>query len=260
MRDFQPHAGAVLGRPYQFWPETTSTNELLKAWAKAGAPHGALIAADFQRTGRGRRGRPWLAAPGEAILASVLLRGTFPVDRLGLYSLGWAVAVAEALEPYVGRPVETKWPNDVEVDGRKIAGILVEAALRQRAVEFLVVGMGVNVRQAAFPPEVADRATSLYLLTGRDEARERILADILRAGERVMRHLQDEAGQAAVRAAFEERFRRWLGQDVLVEVEGRRESGRLVGIDERGFLVLEAADGPRRLPVGEVSLRREADA
>lgn len=259
MKDFVPHPGGRLGRPYQFWPETTSTNELLKAWAKAGAPHGAVVAADYQRTGRGRRGRPWLAAPGEAILASVLLRGAFPVERLGLWSLGWAVAVAQALEPYVGRPVETKWPNDVEVDGRKIAGILVEAGLRKGTVEFLVVGMGVNVRQVAFPPAVAARATSLRLITGRDEPREAVLADILRHGERVVRRLEDEAGQAEVREAFAQRFARWIGQDVVVVVEHRREVGTCAGVDERGFLVLETPAGLRRLPVGEVSLRREAD-
>jgi BirA family biotin operon repressor/biotin-[acetyl-CoA-carboxylase] ligase len=256
VRDFPDHRRGVLGRPYQFWPTTTSTNDVLKEWARGGAPHGAVVAADFQHQGRGRRGRVWEASPGEAILASVLLRRDLGAAKdLGLWSLLWAVAVAEAAEAAAGVPVGVKWPNDVEVAGGKLAGILVEASLVQGAVEFLVVGIGVNVLQKAFPPDPVRPRVSLRMLTGREVGRAELLADILWRGEGWADTCRDADGRRAMLEQFRARSQGWLGREVTVTVGEKILYGRASGVDDQGLLILETEEGTLALPVGEVSLR-----
>lgn len=258
LKDFPVYRRGELGRPYQFWPETTSTSDLLKEWARGGAPHGAVVATDFQRQGRGRQGRLWEAPRGEAILASVLLRRDLgPVEALGIWSLLWALAVAEAVEMATGLRIGVKWPNDVEVGGRKLAGILVEASLRQDQCEFLVVGIGVNVLQTRMPEDPLRPRTSLRLLTGRDYDRAVLFADVLWRGERWAARLRDPDGRIALLQAFLDRFQEWIGRTVEIQVGGERTEGTIVGIDQRGYLEVDGPGGRRPLPVGEVHLRRE---
>jgi BirA family biotin operon repressor/biotin-[acetyl-CoA-carboxylase] ligase len=162
-----------LGRVWRYVPELDSTNTALRLWAEEGAPEGALVVADYQRAGRGRLGRSWLASPGRNVLASVLLRPA-PVPP-GWYALACGLAVAEAIEGQVpGHEVRLKWPNDVWLNGRKVAGVLIESS-----GACLIAGIGVNVNEEAFPQELAWRATSLYCETGRWIERELLLAALL---------------------------------------------------------------------------------
>ena len=152
-----------LGTPRVHLRRTDSTNERAKELALSGAPHGTLVTAGEQTAGRGRQGRTWTAAPGEALLMSIVLRELRPTLPLGA-----AVAICEAL------PVECaiKWPNDIWVDGRKLAGILVEGRPQEG---WAVLGIGLNVSTRAFPPELSGIATSLRLAghTSEPEARAR---------------------------------------------------------------------------------------
>lgn len=129
--------------------ETTSTNDEARAWAEAGAPHGATVSADVQTAGRGRLGRSWASPPGSNLLMSIVVRRPWPAAEVGWIPLAAAVAVAEACGPGFG----IKWPNDVlAADGRKVSGVLCEAEWARGALSYAIVGIGVNV--GAAPPDL----------------------------------------------------------------------------------------------------------
>lgn len=139
--------------------EIDSTNTALLAEAAAGAPDGLVIVADHQRAGRGRLGRTWDAAPGSALLVSVLVRPAIEPDRLALLTLVAGYEMAAAVDAVCDAGVVLKWPNDLRLGGRKLGGVLTEA--RTDAPGAMVVGVGVNVSRGALPPEVAPEAVSL---------------------------------------------------------------------------------------------------
>ena len=216
----------MIGRPRVHHRLTDSTNERARALASLGAPHGTLVTADEQSAGRGRQGREWLAAPGSALLLSLIIRS--PTDGLPLAA---AVAVCEAL------PVAAaiKWPNDVWVERRKVAGILVEARPQEG---WAVLGIGVNVSDA--PP--LEHVTSLGGALGVEELLERLLPAL---EEWLSQPLPD------VLAA-------WRSRDALLgeTVRWQNGSGEGVGIDESGALLVDTDSGRVALQAGEVHLLR----
>jgi BirA family biotin operon repressor/biotin-[acetyl-CoA-carboxylase] ligase len=223
----------MIGSPRVHHRLTDSTNERAKELAAAGAPHGTLVTADEQTAGRGRQGREWTAPPRSALLMSVVLR---ELDEL--LPLAAAVAVADAL------PVSAaiKWPNDVWVDGRKVAGILVEGRPQEG---WAVLGIGLNVTTREFPAELAGLATSLAL-AGADADTESALASVCRALE------------AWLRAAPEDVLAEWRARDALRGQRVRWEAGEGVadGIDDGGALIVETDSGRVTLDAGEVHLLR----
>jgi BirA family biotin operon repressor/biotin-[acetyl-CoA-carboxylase] ligase len=223
---------SALGRPRLHLRETASTNDRARALAAAGAPHGALVTATAQTAGRGRQGRRWSAPPGRALLASLVLRD--PPALLPLYG---AVAVAET----VGPAAAIKWPNDVLVDGLKVAGILAEG---RPADGWAVLGIGLNVavRIADLPPELHATAGTLGL-EPRDV--EPVLERLLDALERALA-LDTAALLDAYRArdALRGREVAWAGGQ-----------GRADGIDGAGRLMIALRDGGHAaLDAGEVHL------
>lgn len=223
---------ARLGTPRVHLRRTGSTNERAREMALGGAPHGALVTADEQTSGRGRQGRAWTAPPREAVLMSVVLREFEPVLPLAA-----AVAICEAL------PVECtiKWPNDVWHDGRKLAGILVEGRPQEG---WAVLGIGLNVSTTDFPQELRDRATSLRL-AGSEVSSEEVLSLLIGA---LAEWLAAPAG--AVLAA-------WRRRDALLgeTVRWNGGEGTAAGIDESGALLVDGPAGPVKLDAGEVHLR-----
>jgi BirA family biotin operon repressor/biotin-[acetyl-CoA-carboxylase] ligase len=227
---------SALGRPRLHLRETTSTNDRARALAAAGAPHGTLVTAASQTAGRGRQGRTWSAPPGRALLMSVVLR-----DPGRMLPLAAAVAVAETAGPEAA----IKWPNDVLLDGRKVAGILAEAR-PQDGWAVLGIGLNVAVRPADLPEEL--RATAATLgLEPRDV--EGVLQRLLGALERALA-LDTPALLDVWRArdALRGRAVAWAGGE-----------GIAAGIDGDGRLVVEVAGGGRTaLEAGEVHLRPPA--
>lgn len=250
---------ARFGRPLRWLAETGSTNADAAAWAASGAPEGAVVGTEHQTAGRGRHGRAWADAPGLGLLFSLVLRPPLPPERLGLVSLAAGVAVAEAVTPWVA-PAEPrlKWPNDVLLGGRKVAGLLVEGHLTPGSPPTLVLGLGLNVNQSDFPPALAAFATSLALAAGRLLPRAALLADLLLALERRYDALL-QGGDAEVCAAFEARMA-GQGGDATVAFAGNGRPplhGTLLGVDPTGALRLATAAGLHLLAAGEVTLGKD---
>ena len=170
-----------IGYRIHYFSEIGSTNDEAARLAELGAPEGTIVIASAQTAGRGRFGRTWFSPPGAGIYVSVICRDARAVPYL---SLAAGVAVADAIRTSTGLPVEIKWPNDIVVRGgrgrrRKLAGILAEASTSPEGVQHVVVGVGINLRPAAYPPEIADLATSLESELGREVAPATVLATTL---------------------------------------------------------------------------------
>lgn len=212
------------------WRETvSSTNDELRALAEQGMSEGLVLVAEEQTAGRGRRGAEWFSPKGESLAFSVLLRPSEPMAFWPRLSLAAGLAVAEALEKSVPL-AEIKWPNDVLIGGRKIAGILVEAGRG-----FVIVGIGINVNTEHFPEGLA--ATSLRIERGGEVAREEILLEVVK---RLARHAgRIGSGFGEVLAGVRERCF-LTGQRVTMTCADSRREGVVKGIGEGGELLLEA--------------------
>jgi BirA family biotin operon repressor/biotin-[acetyl-CoA-carboxylase] ligase len=208
-----------------------STNRHLLTEAAAGTGEGVVAVADEQSAGRGRHGRTWTAAPGAALLVSVLLRPDLPPERLHLVTLAAGVAAAEAVYEVAGFEAHLKWPNDLVVDDRKLAGILAEGADRG-----LVVGMGLNIRSDAFPPEIVDIATACDRHAAEPVDRGDLLVAWLQALDRRLDALDGVVAAAAERSAT-------LGRPVRVELARETFTGTATRMTEEGFLVVTRDDG-----------------
>ena len=240
----------ALGRTFELRGETASTNDDARALAASGAPHGALVVADAQTAGRGRRGRVWSSPPGDNLYASFVLRPRVRVADAPMLALVAGLAVAEAVEPFAGgAPVRVKWPNDVRASGRKLAGVLVEGSLRGAELVSVILGVGVNVRGLAPPPELAAVATSLRALRGgEDLARADVLAALcLRLEARL--DAFERGGLAALHGDLSARCET-LGTRVTIDaVTGVAES-----LGDDGALRVRTDDGALVLVrVGDVS-------
>jgi BirA family biotin operon repressor/biotin-[acetyl-CoA-carboxylase] ligase len=243
------------GTPHRHFRQVGSTNTVAREIAEAGAPNGTVVTADEQTAGRGRQGRTWTAAPGSALLFSAIVRPL--AKRHPLLPLAVPLAVcetAESLRP--GIECKVKWPNDVHLDGRKLAGILIEARPQE---EWAVLGIGLNltIAEDEFPEELRDTATSLFA-----DALPAVLYD---------RHsgVRNSSAVEGARVALSEALERWVeadtatilaawrGRDTLLgrEVSWERGSGVAEGIDERGYLLVRLADGALvALGAGDVHL------
>jgi len=237
--------------------EVVSTSDRLKELARAGAPAWTVVVAESQSGGRGREGRTWQSPKGGLYL-SVLLRPQS--ERASLIPLAAGVAVAEAVLGF-GVRAELKWPNDVLVSGRKLAGILAEASSGASGVEWVVLGIGVNVAidPLALPEALRDAATSLVACGVRDARPAEVAAATL--ARLAVWYDALRAAPAQVVAAWRAQAVPWWGALVEVRTAGGERRGRLAAIDEEGALLLETADGERiRLVSGEVSRVRVAAA
>ena len=178
-----------LGRRIRWLESTDSTNDVAARLAESGAEEGTMVVAEMQTAGRGRHGRAWFSPPGAGLYASMILRPASDAPAhaspAALLTLASGVAIAEAVRVATGLPARIKWPNDVLIGGRKVAGILAEAVMQGGALQFVVLGFGVNLREASYPPDIASRATSIEAETTRRPDRALILAEIVaRMGER----------------------------------------------------------------------------
>ena len=241
---------AVVGRNVRFYQSTGSTMDDVAQWAGDGAGEGAVVVAEAQTASRGRMGRRWVSDEGN-LYFSVLFRPE--PDALPLLSPLAGVAVARSIRQVSGLYPAIKWPNDIMIDGRKVAGILAESALSGSQVKHAVVGIGVNVAlDVSADPEIAATAASLNDLSGVEVDRSELLRRILQHLDAL--YLDVRRGRSPI-----PEWRRWLdtlGQRVTVTHHGTTDTGLAEDIDEHGNLLLRADSGELlTLTAGDITLR-----
>jgi BirA family biotin operon repressor/biotin-[acetyl-CoA-carboxylase] ligase len=248
------------GRPLKVLEATASTNSDALDWAHDGAPEGALVVAEHQTAGRGRWGRSWFSEPGTGLLLSVVLRPRLPAQRLGLLTTALGVACAEALQELTELQPSIKWPNDVTIDGRKLAGILVETRVEAGHIDVAVAGIGMNFHRFDPPAEIAARATSLADAMeraglGSPPPRAQVLASLLKHFEDLYEGIKGDAWAALVERATA--HSEILGKEVRVVLsDGHTLEGLASRLLPTGALELETGGERIAIDSGEVELVR----
>ncbi len=244
----------ALGRTIQAFTITHSTNTLAAEWIERGAPHGAVVVADFQTKGRGRHGRKWTATSGLNLTFSVVLRPEMAPERIGLLTIAGCIGVSNAIDRFVDPLITAiKWPNDIFLNGKKTCGMLLEASWNELGAHpAIVLGIGLNVNQEEFPRELDDVATSLLLETGRIIPRADLFASVLAEVEDAL--VRVAADDEAVRSRYVERM---MDKDERIHLRfaatGSEVTGIVRGVDPTGGLILETDDGRRIFHAGEVT-------
>jgi BirA family transcriptional regulator, biotin operon repressor / biotin---[acetyl-CoA-carboxylase] ligase len=244
-----------LGSTLLEYDSLPSTNDLAREMAVAGACEGTAILAREQTKGRGRQGRSWSSPAGEGLYFSVVIRPEIKPAQSPVITLAAAVAVAETLSVDFDVAADIKWPNDVQARGRKICGILVEAAIEGQILQYAVIGIGVNVAQREFSAELKQSATSLFLETGRAIAPDEFLKPLLDRldywYQRAVLHPEE------IIARWEELSTYALGCRVRIETAGDAFEGVTEGLARNGALKVRLEDGAvREVLSGEVRLRQ----
>ena len=233
----------VFGHTLHLLAQTTSTNDDVKALAIRGAPEGTVVLAEQQTRGRGRQGRSFASPAGVGIYLSVLVRPTIDLARLPQLTLMVAVATADAITDICGLSIHLKWPNDVEINGKKVAGILTEAVLRPGEPPVVITGIGINVNTTLeqFPPVLHDRVTSLALATGAPVSRHHLIAHLLAHLEELYRTWQ-HTGMASILERWRH-YGRLPGRVVQFSQATEMRTGRVIGLDDDGALLVQTVDG-----------------
>jgi len=241
------------GKTVHFARETDSTNLWIKRLAKEGAPEGTLALAEFQSAGRGRLGRSWEVPEGTSVMMSILLRPKFEPQYAPTLTLVMGMAVAKAVKS-LGFDVSIKWPNDVVVSHKKICGILTEMGVRDGKIDYAVIGVGINVNIREFPEEMADKATSLYLESGKEFDRSQIPGLVMEAFEKYYEKFAATCDLSGLKEEYESILANY-NQPVRVLAKEPYE-GVARGITDGGELLVEKTDGTIvAVSAGEVSVR-----
>jgi BirA family biotin operon repressor/biotin-[acetyl-CoA-carboxylase] ligase len=245
--------GTIFGKNIHHYYKTGSTNNVAMDAASAGAPEGSVFLAEQQTAGRGRGGHEWHSARSVGIYCSVVLRPVLPPSEALVLSLAAGLAVQSAIQDIDPRvQPDLKWPNDLLIENKKFCGILTEMNAEVTRVRHVVVGIGINVNQATFPPDLQDSATSLRLATGSEWSRVQLCAALLKSLDREYRELTENAdARQSILRRFSERSSSIRGVSVIVDENGGFE-GVTEGLDSRGFLQVRTATGLRTVLSGTV--------
>ena len=247
-----------MGKTLHHYEALDSTNSEAYQRALGGAQEGEIVIAESQRKGRGRLGRPWVSPPGVNLYLSVILRPDLPPHQASLVTLMAAVATAEALEQYSGLRPAIKWPNDILLGNRKVAGLLNEINSESDRIHFIILGIGVNLNmdERQLPEDVRPVATSLKQEMGQGVSRKLFLQELLVALEKWYGLLMKDGGVPVLEA-----WREWArisGREIKVTSFGKILSGRAVDIDSDGTLLLEMENGElTRIVAGDVAYAGE---
>lgn len=243
--------GLRFGHPVHLFQHIGSTNDHAKQLAEGGAPEGLLVVAEEQTAGRGRTGRRWFTPPGTALAFSLVVRPTLPAAQLSRLTMMAGVAACEAIEQITGSRAALKWPNDILLSGRKAGGILVEGAFKGEALDYAVLGFGLNVSWAPDPAAVDFPATHAQA-----ECSHRIdRLILLRALLARMETWHAALAQPALFNAWQARLL-WLGELVSIRAPEGQWQGRAEGVDAEGALLVRLDTGEvRRVLAGDVHLR-----
>ena len=243
-----------LGTQFRYVVEIDSTNSYARRLAEQGAAEGEVVIAESQTQGRGRLGRHWVSPPHVNLYFSIILRPTLPPAQAPQITLMAAVALAETLEWFLPVPPVIKWPNDILVDGKKLAGILTEMSCDAEGVDYVILGIGVNLNYPLdlMPDEIRQRATSVFALSKKTVSREAFLRRLIQDLDRCYGEIQG-TGFAQIASRWESYFG-LRGQRVRVELLDQVVLGTAQGIDRDGALLLEDDQGNlQRVIAGDVT-------
>ena len=246
---------AWVGRPVKYCPEITSTNQYAKKIAEEGTPEGTLVVADEQTQGKGRSGRIWRTPPKTAIAMTLVLRPKLPPDKISMVTLVMGLAVARACRELYHLEAGIKWPNDVVINGKKLCGILTELSMELTAINYIVIGVGINVNIKEFPEEIGGIATSLALELGHETNRAQLIAACMQYFEEYYEKFLESGDLSLLMQQYNELL---LNRDQKVRVlePGGEYTGTALGIDRYGQLLVCREDGSEtRICGGEVSVR-----
>lgn len=242
------------GQEILYFPVLDSTNTRAKQLAEEGYPSGTLVVAEQQDAGRGRRGRNWESPRGSGIFMTLMLKPEIYPGNASMLTLVAALAVSGAITKCTGRPAGIKWPNDIVMNGKKVCGILTEMNAQFDYVDYLVIGIGINVHNERFPEEIAHMATSLYLETGEHPKRAVLIAEVLKQLEDYYEKYMETQD---LRGLVKEYDARLINKNQMVRVLDPKEpfEGKALGITPRGELIVDTWESRRLVSAGEVSVR-----
>ena len=270
-----------IGKEIYFYEETDSTNMQAQIKAEQGVNNGTLFVADKQTAGRGRRGRTWESPGGSNLYFTLLLKPSFAPDKASMLTLVMAMAVVRGMEKQLGRCGKykgnllpdheqmleenrplfdkgmpgIKWPNDIVADGKKLCGILTEMSLKGSLIESVAIGVGINVYQQAFVPEVVPNATNIEEAYGQRLSRTALLADILEAFEEEYEVFEQQLSLVGLKEQYNIRLVNLNREVKVLDPKGEYE-GVARGITDTGELLVELTDGSMtEVYAGEVSVR-----
>jgi BirA family biotin operon repressor/biotin-[acetyl-CoA-carboxylase] ligase len=245
----------ILGRQEIFhFPETDSTNLRAKVLADQGAPEGTIVVAESQTGGRGRKGRSWFSPALTGNYVSLILRPAILPNEAPRLTLLTAVAVAETLKAMTLLPIRIKWPNDITTGGKKLAGILTQISTEMDAVDYMIVGLGVNVNTTPgdFPDDLGESATSILIETGAPCSRIDLLRLFLETFENWYCLFR--------KSGFSSVLERWknladiIGRRVSVHYLDHRHTGEVLDVDQDGILILRDQKGAlQKIVSGDIS-------
>lgn len=247
----------VIGRDVRVFEETTSTNDVAEKLARDGVKEGVVVFAETQTKGRGRLGRKWISPRGRGLWFSVLLRPQFRPQQTTQLTVAAATALARAIRAQTGLKPEIKWPNDMLIGGKKVAGVLTELSAELDQVKYVILGIGVdvNIEASEFPDDVRPLATSLRIALGRPVNRSELAAAILHELDADYRRIG--AGEfEAVANEWEENCAT-LGRNVSIRIGDRTVHGRAEALDAEGALLVRTQHGRlERIIGGDVTLEK----
>ncbi len=242
-------------KDYFYYRELDSTNNRARILASEGYPEGTVVVAEMQTAGRGRRGRSWYSPANQGIYVSVILRPVLPLKEISRVSLVTAAAVAETLELELKLNPRIKWPNDILIDNKKIAGILSEAVTDMDGIEYIVVGIGLNINNQIqdFPTDFRTAATSALAEHDQPDSRIKVLQGLLLQLESYYKQLM--AGNFAYTLEKAKSISMVIGQEVRLDTVNGFTVGQAVDIDDNGFLLVRDQEGAiHTIMSGEISI------
>ena len=243
-----------VGTEICYFDVTDSTNTQAKSLGEGDAPNGTLVVAGKQESGRGRRGRSFESPAGTGIFMTLLLRPEIEPQNASMLTLVSALAVAKGIEHMVDLPVQIKWPNDIVINGKKVCGILTEMSAQMDYVNYIVIGIGINVGNEEFPEEIKDVATSIYLESGKHVNRAMLIEKIWEEFEDYY-ELYEKTQDLSSLVKENDSYLVNRGQKVRVLDSKEPYEGKAMGITDRGELIVDTWEARRLVSAGEVSVR-----
>ena len=245
----------VVGRDIQVFEQTTSTNDVIEMLARDGVPEGAVVFAEAQTKGRGRLGRKWMSPTHKGLWFSILLRPELRPQETTQLTVASATALRRAIKNVTGLLAEIKWPNDLLIGGKKVAGILTEMSAEVDRVRHVILGIGVDVNQEEFPPELRKLATSLKIEAGWEISRAELAVEILR--ELDLDYARIGGGKFPAVADEWEAGCATIGKNVSVQMGARQIRGRAEALDDDGALLVRTEHGRlERIIGGDVTMEK----